>query len=262
MSRTLRFWAVLVFLLLPQELCAVRLDPIPGTSGTLKDFLFSFSDSLMGVFGAVVFLFLFFYAASMIIFSMQDNAMTEAKNSFLYAIIGMVVASVAVVIAGAVIPGTGTLVNTTQLEGPITNIFAFCLWAAGIAFLANVVVQGLRLVASEGEQEYIDRAKKRLITSVIGVGIVVLTKFIVDAALNLNMGLLSVEVSGIASFAVSLIGIAAVVAIIIGGVLLVVSVDESFKEKAKTMIKTALIAVLAAALSYVIVKTFTEFGAK
>ena len=261
MSRSLRLWAVLLFLLLPQELFAVRLDPPGSAVGGLNEFIFSFGNKLAGVFGAVVFLYLFFYAASMIVFSMKDNAMTDAKNSFLYAIAGMAVASVALYIYGAVVPGTGTLVNTTQLETPITNVFVFCLGAAGIAFLANVVVQGLRLVASEGEQEYIDRAKKRLITSVIGIGIVILTKVIVDAALNLNMGGLSAEVAGIASFAASLIGILAVVAIIVGGIMLVISIDESLKEKAKTMIKTALIAILVALLSYVIVKTFTEFGA-
>jgi hypothetical protein len=114
----------------------------------------------------------------------------------------------------------------------------------------------MRLVSSAGEQESIDKARKRLITSIIGVGVIFLTKAIVTASTSTTISVLSVEVAGIANFAISFVGILAVGAIIVGGFLLVISFQESLKEKAKTMIKTSIVALVVVLLSYTLVAMF------
>jgi len=255
----LRLMIGLPALLLPGVASAFTIAPPGGAgggAGGLMIYLAQIAPNLQWIFIAVLFLFLFLYAATMIVLSSQDNAMTEAKNSYIYAIFGMITVSVAGLIAGAVAPGKGTLLATGTLVKPIGNIYAYIMGIASVGLLANITIQGMRLVSSAGEQESIDKARKRLITSIIGVGVIFLTKAIVTASTSTTISVLSVEVAGIANFAISFVGILAVGAIIVGGFLLVISFQESLKEKAKTMIKTSIVALVVVLLSYTLVAMF------
>lgn len=253
---SLRLIIGLLALLVPEAAVAFKLPPPGGAgggAGGLMVYLAQLAPNLQWIFVAVLFLFLFLYAAGMIVFSSQDNALSEAKNAYIYAIFGMITVSVAGLIAGAVAPGKGAILATGPLVKPLVNIYTYIMGVAGVALLANITIQGLRLVSSGGEQEYIDKARKRLISSFIGVGIIFLTEAIVSATTSANISVLSAEVAGVANFAISLVGILAVGAIIIGGFLLVISFQESLKDKAKTMIKTSVVALVVVLLSYALV---------
>jgi len=167
----------------------------------------------------------------------------------------MVVVAIADLIGASIQPGNALIIQTGPVQGALTNIVEYCVAAVGIALVANVSVQGFRLLVSQGAQEYVDKAKKRLIASFIGVAVVLLTDTIVETITGRDTGIISEEVAGIANFIITFIGIGAVIAISIAGFMLVLSVDESLKDKAKTVIKTSIVALIATLLSYMIVDT-------
>lgn len=234
--------------------------PGGGASGFIAYVAQSIS-SLQGLFAGVLVLFLFLYGLNMIIYSSEDSEKNESKSAYIYAIFGIIVVSIADLIAGAIRPGSTTLVRPGMIEGPLLNIVDYCVAAVGVAMLANIAVQGFRLLVSQGAQEQMDKAKKRLIASFIGVVVVLLTKTIVLAVTGHDIGILSLEAAGIANFIITFVGVGAVIAIAIAGFMLVLSVNESFKDKAKTIIKTCIVALIVTLLSYVIVDTVIKVSA-
>lgn len=72
--------------------------------------------------------------------------------------------------------------------------------------------------------------------------------------------MLSAEVVGIANFLITLVGALCVVAMILAGIAYVISVDESYKDSAKTAIKVSIVTLVIMLLSYAIVNTFLSLG--
>ncbi len=241
--------------------------PIGGIGGGFAGFIayvLQVVPVLRGMFVAFAFFFLFLFAATMVLFSHDESAMTEAKKAYAYAVIGMVVVGLSTLIAQAIMPGSPAFIHPGILEPSFENVIAYGKWAVAVALVINVVIQGFRLVISHGEQEYVDRARKRLFMSFVGTILVVLTQAIVVAVnpgLGADLDGLNEEAVGLANFLLAFIGAGAVIAIVVAGIYLVVSVDESLKERAKGIIKTSIIALIVVLLSYALVNAFINiFG--
>jgi len=65
-----------------------------------------------------------------------------------------------------------------------------------------------------------------------------------------------VELAGIARFLLTIFGALAVIGILAAGVMLIVSVDESLKDKAKKLVIACMIALVIVIASYGIIDTF------
>ena len=65
---------------------------------------------------------------------------------------------------------------------------------------------------------------------------------------------------GIINFTLTLIGALAVFTIIIAGIMLVLSVDEGLKDRAKKAIVVAVVGLIVALLSYILVRFFVNLG--
>jgi len=230
---------------------------IGGLTLGIPVFLTPFIPQIRLFFVGVLFLFLFIYAATMIFGANDESAKTESKLAYAYAAAGAVVVSIAGVIANFASPAGGEAVNPGLLRTPLENILAYGKLLLATALVANITIQGFRLISSGGEQEYVDRARKRLVMGFIGA-ILVLLSDVIAGAVNggtLNSGILNDEMIGIANFILVLLGGTAVLGVIIAGIMLVVSVEESLKDKAKTLIKTSIIVMVVVLVSYTFVST-------
>ncbi|MFA6039251.1 MAG: hypothetical protein WCV62_00790 [Candidatus Peribacteraceae bacterium] len=259
---------LLGLLLAPAAAWALEVTPPAGGmgggfAGLVAYIWFHVVPMLQGVFVAFAFFFLFLYAATMVLFSHDESAMTEAKSAYTYAIVGMLIVGASTLIAQAIMPGSAEFIHAEPLTPVLDNIIAYGKGAVAVVLVVNVVIQGFRLVISHGEQEYVDRARKRLFMSFVGTILVILAQAIVVAVnpgMGANLNLLNEEAVGLANFLLAFIGAGVVIAIIVAGIYLVVSVDESLKDRAKGIIKTSIITLIVVLLSYALVNTFIHIA--
>ncbi|MBI1813217.1 hypothetical protein HY285_01015 [Candidatus Peregrinibacteria bacterium] len=215
------------------------------------------------IFVAVAVVMLFVSMVSMIFYSTNESTVGEARSSLYYTIIGAAIVGLSDLLRQAFSTSNGERIVTvdpvnTAIYGRVLFFFQLIL---ATALIANIVIQAIRLIASQGEQEQTEKARKRLIAGFIGVALVLLAKPITDAlAPGSGSSPIAAEIAGIANFMLTIFGTLAVIMLIVAGILLVVSVDEQLKERAKTIIRTSIIALIIVLVAYALVQTFVAFS--
>lgn len=262
-------------LLLPFSAHAFQIDPtsiaslcgiIPcsgagGGAEGLSAYLLSRSITVLevGIIAAAV-ISLFAAAVQMVAFSSEENVVTESRTSFIYIITGLAIIGLARWFAMAFAPvATGAaLVNAGVVESGISNIVTYFKLIIAVTLLVNIVLQAFRLITSQGQQESVEKAKKRFIAGFIGAGIIMLANVVVVGAMPGFGGstLIGLEIAGIANYMLVILGVMSVLAIVVAGVLLMVSIDEGLKEKAKMIVKTSIVALIVVLTSYALVTAF------
>lgn len=215
---------------------------------------------------------LFIAAAQMVFSSTEESSVKDAKSAYIYIITGLAIIGMSHLFVNAFSPGTfapaagfqggagANLVNTVAIGTGVTNVISYIKLIIALSLLVNIVLQSFRLINSQGEDEQTKKAKGRLISGFIGAGIIMLANAIVSAVAPNFLGggpsIFIVEIAGIANYMLMILGFLAVMTIFIAGILLVVSFDESLKDKAKSMIKTSVIALIVVLMSFALVQAF------
>jgi hypothetical protein len=200
-------------------------------------------------------------AFQMVIFASQEETSKQMTTSYVYIIVGLAVVALAQWVVEAFAPGqTGpNVVNTPVVENAIANVATYVRLALGIALMANIVIQGFRLLTSQGEQDQVDKARKRIIAGFIGAAVILLANAIVvaiDPTLGGGATAIAIEIAGIGNYIVTILGFFALLGFIFAGILLLLSVTESMKERAKSIMKTSAIALIVVVLSYAFIYAF------
>ncbi len=204
---------------------------------------------------------LFVYGAQLVFRSNEESSIAESKLAYTYAITGAAIVSFANWLTRAFSPVNhpSAIVEYSFIKPGFGKVYMFMKLLLGAAFTANLVLQAFRLITAQGSDELIGRARKRFLASFVGVAIVLLANTIITAVnpeLSGNAGLIADEIIGVANFLLTLLAIAAIGAIIVAGILLVVSVDEQLKERAKQIARTTVISLAVILASFVLVNTF------
>lgn len=228
-----------------------------GLSGYVTERIVTFME--VGFIAAIL-LVLFFAAMNMVIYGHDESAVKDGRMAFVYCIAGAAVTSLARWFVMAFSPSeTGQrLVNQAIVDQSITNLLIMFRLVLATALLGNIVAQAMRLISSQGDDDQRGKAQKRLIASFVGAGFVMLANALI-VAVNPTMGSssdIADQIVGIANYLVTILGFASVVAIIAAGILLIVSVDEKLKDKAKSLIKTSVVALIAVLTAYALVTAF------
>jgi hypothetical protein len=264
----------LLLALLPTRAAAFQLDftflysvcgllPCYGGGGVAGASTYVFDKIVVALeigFVAVAIIVLMISAFNMVLFSHEEDTVKNSHSAFVYTIAGGAVVGLArwFVVAFSPTENGPGIYNPTVVEAMIQNVLTFIRLALGILLTINIVVQAFRLINSQGEQDFVDKAKKRLISSFRGVLLVLIVNaiFVNIVPQAGSSQAIGNEIAGVANYLLTLLGAGAVIAIVIAGILLIVSVDESLKDKAKTLIKTAIVALLAVLVSYALVTAF------
>jgi len=210
---------------------------------------------------------MFYYAGMLLLESAEEQAITEVKSAYQWAIAGAGIVSIATFIVegfgtiGGALPGAGSgLVNPFPVRTALDNIIFGLKLVLATAATAHVTIQGVRLIILQGQEGELEKQKKRFFYGLIGIVIILIASPIVNAVFARTGGAsaprIAEEVAGIGSFLLVLIGGGAVLSIIVAGALLVVSVDESLKDRAKKSIFGSVIALVIVLASYAIVNYF------
>ncbi len=255
---------------------AFEIEPPDGAIGGGIDGFLSYVAQivpvLQGLFVGIAFVILLILAASLVIFSGNESAATETKTGYLHLVIGGILVGAAGLLAEAVTPGLqgvgGEVIYRFHISTTMYNIVLYIKYMLAAALIANIVIQSFRLIVSQGDSAKIERSTKRLVNSFIGVGIVLLVEAIVHSV-NLeyqyvdvsgvgaaDLNIMNAELVGLANFLLTIIGLGVVVGLIIAGILFILSVNESLKEKAMSVIKTCIVVLIVCLVAYALVNFF------
>ncbi len=201
-----------------------------------------------------------YYSVQLMLARSEESTINEAKSAYEMAIFGCALVALTAAIVEAFAPSgnPNDLVRPAPLINAVNQaIFFFKAALAGIVIM-RLTIQGVRLILLEGQsQGETDKQKKQFFNGVFGVAAILLSNALVAALYpGANSGILAVELVGMANFLLELIGALAVVSIIIAGAMLIISVDESLKDRAKKVISCTMIAIVVVLCAYVLVNFF------
>lgn len=215
----------------------------------------------LAAFWGISFFALVYYSIRMIVESNKDEAYTDMSNAVIYTLVGFGVIACALAFA-TVFTTTGlsgdavTDVQPMVAKDSIDSARQFIITLATGIFVLLAVVSGLRMISTRGDQGNFDKSRKVLVGSCIGVMIMFIANFIVMAVDGRDSMLIIEEMKGIALFLLTFAGFLCVLALIIAGIFLIISVDEGLRDRAKKTIIGTLIALAIVLCSYAVILTF------
>lgn len=235
------------FLLAPQVCSAA------GGAAALSAFIQNhILDQALIAFGGIAAAAAFYYAVRMIVNSQSESSYSELRNSFVHLFTGLAVIGCASGIAGAFY----LTVNPSFLIPGITSVTDYILTGAAGIFTLIVTIAGIGMITSQGDEGAFSKWRKVLMGNIIGVAIMLLAYSIVHAVTDVNPSLVLDELVGVALFLLQIIGFVCVIALIVAGILLIISIDESLRDRAKRIIIGTLIALAILIASYTLIATF------
>jgi hypothetical protein len=204
---------------------------------------------------------MFYYAIQLILNAQKEDAFSTASNSFIYAFTGFAIIACANAFAqgfsttgfsGGNIPGFTPLLLGNSIE----SIWNFMIYMSAGIFVLMIVIAGIRMVTTQGEQAAFDTAKHLLVINCSGVALMLIAKAIVSGVSTNTPELITEELRGIALFLLTIMGFACVLALIIAGLYLIISIDESYRDKAKKIVIGTLITLTLLFVVYGLIFTF------
>ncbi|MFH0851473.1 MAG: hypothetical protein V1876_01870 [Candidatus Peregrinibacteria bacterium] len=188
------------------------------------------------LFGAIL-----YYGIKLLVIPENDTAVTETKQAFEYALFGVILMLGAELIASSFV--TGGVVEPAGLNTVLDTVITFIKAIIATALLVNITIQAFGMIAAT-EEGSVTKARTKFLHGVYGAAIVLLASPIVNMMYDRDPSVGELELKGIANYIITVFGLLAVVALIVSGILLVVSVDESFKDRAKKLIIACLVALI------------------
>lgn len=219
-------------------------------------------DEALLAFWGIAWAALIWYSIRMVIDASKDQALTDATNAFTHSFIGFAIIACAAAFAGTF--GIGTLSSGPATEiNPITyipdalnSVSGFIIEMSGGIFVLMIVLAGIRMVTTQGEQGAFDKAKHLLVINCAGVVLMFIARAIVLAVSGRSPGLIIIELKGIALFLLEVFGFVCVIALVIAGIYLILSIEESNRDKAKNIIIGTLITLIVILIMYAVIVTF------
>lgn len=204
---------------------------------------------------------MFYYAVRMVINAQKEEAFSEATTSFVFAFSGFVIIACAGAFAAAFSTsgfsgGPATGVTPGILQGSIASVSNFIIEMSAGIFILMIVIAGVRMVTTQGDQGAFDKAKHLLAINCGGVVLMLVAAAIVNGVSSTNAGIINEELKGIALFLLTLMGFFCVVALIVAGVYLIVSIEDGLRDKAKKIIIGTLITLILIFILYALINTF------
>lgn len=182
-----------------------------------------------------------YYGLKLLVTPENDSTVTETKQAFEYALFGVILMFGAELIASSFV--TRGVVNPTGVHTVLDTVITFIKALVATALLVNITIQGFTMIMSTDEGG-VTKARTKFLHGIYGAAIVLLASPIVNMMYDKNVSAGTTELKGIANYIITIFGLLAVVALIVSGILLVVSVDESFKERAKKLATGSLVALV------------------
>lgn len=244
--------------------CPVPLIPCGagGAQGAANYLMGTIFPAARIIFIAVAILMFLQYSLKLLFEPDSQETSNSTKLAYGYAITACAIVGVATFIVEAVGESARqTIINDAPVNAGIGNIILYMRLVAATLVTVFILIQGVRLIVKQGSDEEFKNAQTQFIHCIMGVALLLLANILATAFLPGSGSVtLAAEVVGIINFTLTIIGALAVITIIIAGIMLVLSIDESLKDRAKKAITVAIVGLIVAILSYIIVRFFINIG--
>ncbi len=211
-----------------------------------------------GIFAYLLGAMILFMAAKLLLQSSNESVLGEVGVSIFHMLVGTCIVTGAVALASAFGQvGITSAPNTSAVSSAIRVISDWLLVLLSIAVEVNLVIAGFRLVSAQDDAA-VDLSRKRVIHGFIGAIIANLAVPFVHAIFGGSTSELLDEVVGLGTVVVTIFGALAVLALVIAGIMLIVSVDEGLKDRARTLVTASLVSLIVVMTSYGILYAFAS----
>lgn len=209
--------------------------------------------------------FLLYYAFRMIVEAQKEQTITDARRSFINALVGFAVIAIGGGFMNALSTSGFSLDNVTDIKPDalllgINSVSTFLTTGAEGIFVLIITIVGIRMMLTQGDSAEFTKLTKVLVANIIGVVVMLTANIIITAIAGQSSANIIGEVVGIILFLLTILGFACAVALIIAGILLIISIDESLKDKAKKIIIGTLITLVIVLALGAIIQTFAVTG--
>lgn len=269
MRRLLTSLGLAVLLIIPMGAAAqFPVPPCPlsflpcgsgGVVGANAYFWGTFFPMMRIAFIGIALLSFLYYSIQLLLARQEESVVAEAKSAYEMAITGCAVIMLTTLIVEAFAPASGgEIIRAGPLQTGLGMVVTFIKMALATVVFLRITIQGVRLILLQGQGEgETEKQKKQLLNGLFGVAAILLANALVNAMFpGAGTPIIGVELVGMANFVLTLAGMAAVVAVIVAGVMLLVSVDEGLKDRAKKTISGAIIGIVIILSSFAIVNYF------
>lgn len=220
-------------------------------------------DQALLAFWGISLLAIFYYGMRMLGDAHKDSALGDMSNSILYAMMGFAVIGSAVVFSDAFTTTGFSGTTQTTVSPSSASVFfqfdvirQFMINLSYFIFFLMVVVSAFKMVVTRGDQAEFDKWRKVIVGACIGAMIMFIANAIVASVASGSPMAIIIEMRGIGLFLLTIVGFACAAALIIAGIMLIVSIDEGLKDRAKKIIYGTLISLVLILCCYVIIVTF------
>ena len=233
--------------------------PAPSLGGPFASDLQGSLSSVAGeaavIVGGVLVLMFIYYGMKILLSGGDESKQSEVKEAFAHALFGVAMIGGATVIANSFPVVGGTIVDNQIETGLINPVVDFISYFVAAALLFTIVYQAIRMIIAQDENS-VSTARKKLIQGMIGAAIVILARRLADAFQGADSAILPAELAGIARFIATVFGFVAVLAILISGVILVISINDDLRDTARKMIINSIVGLVVIYAAYSLVSIF------
>lgn len=263
----MRAFAVLLGLLLPL-LTQAQIPPCPvgsilpcGGGGSLGLSLYVGNVIFPAVrigFVAIAIVMFTAYAGRLLMESEEESTITDIKNAYSQAVVGAVI----ICISTFIVDGFGRSANATIVNpGPVTfaiaNIIGYFKLSIGVLLSIVITTQGIRLMLLQGQESEIEQARKKFFHSLLGVAVILLANALVAAVQPGQQSIIvNDEIRGIVNVGLEVLAALSVLSLMVAGFFLVISIDDSLKDRAKKIVFGTVITLIVVLSAYTIVNYF------
>lgn len=255
-----------------------RLANVEPGADAITSILFLAIDFLKYLIGAIAVIYIIVSGIRMITSTTKiDEVSEKEKENLKYIIYGLILIIIADELVtkvffgeyGECIASASNAAACAQAGGGlIKGIYSFILAIIATLAVFVVVISGFRLITSYGEEETINKEKKRITMAIIGLLVAGFGEFIVKGIVFREAGGAGIDVAAaqklvlsLTNFIAAFIGAGAFIMLFYGGYIYVVSAgNEEQTGKAKKIIIGAIIGLIIAFAAFGIATTITNFS--
>jgi len=207
----------------------------------------------LDAFWGIAAVFILYYSLRLILEAQKESALTEARQSVVQVFFGF-----GVIASAAAFAATLESRDILQLDSFIGAGAEYIKNLATGVFVLVITLSGFAMAITMGDSGAFQKWTKVLIGNCIGVIVIVLADIGVTAVRDPAGGAASIstELVGLANFILTIFGFACGAALIVAGVLLIVSVEEGLKDRAKKIVFGTLVTLAIVLVIRVLLQTF------
>ncbi|MBN2096279.1 hypothetical protein JW752_02655 [Candidatus Peregrinibacteria bacterium] len=218
------------------------------------------------VMGGAALIFGFLYATNLIFSRGKEETISKQKTNFLWILVGFLILMLAEQVANIFNPEQSTSENLIDFEAgrdKLRDITDYLKWLFGSIIVLLMTISGIRLITAGGNQETIDKQKRNLTWSGLGILIILLASGIVNAVYVVEEGTVAetseglTQIGGLIRLLLVFLGPIAIAFTIYAGFMYLTAFENEERAKtAKNMIIGGVTGIIFIYAAYALVSTF------